>query len=371
MRIGFDAKRAFFNFSGLGNYSRNTIRQLGLHFPENEYYLYIPWQKVEIGNQNLPNQQQVYPASWTGRNFSSFWRTCWLSKALIRDGIDLYHGLSNEIPFGIHNYNVRSVVTIHDLIFLRYPQWYKPIDRAIYTRKTRYACNTAGRIIAISEQTKNDIMEYYGIHPDRIEVVYQGCDPGFYAKLKEERKNVLREKYGLPSQYLLNVGTIEPRKNLLQIIKALHIASLRIPLVVIGRATAYAEIVKRYISDHLMEHIYFLENVPKDDLPALYQMAVIFIYPSRFEGFGIPILEALSSGTPVITSRGGCFPEAGGSHSIYVDPDKPEEIAESIRKITEDDKLKKHMSEMWIKHAEKFSDGIIASGIMDVYKKII
>jgi glycosyltransferase involved in cell wall biosynthesis len=178
-------------------------------------------------------------------------------------------------------------------------------------------------------------------------------------------------KYGLPSQYLLYVGTIEPRKNLLQIVKALHMATLQIPLVIVGRPTGYAEIVKKYISDNGIRHVYFLGTVPNEDLPAIYQMAEIFIYPSIFEGFGIPILEALGSGTPVITSKGGCFHEAGGAHSIYVDPNQPEEIASSVKKILEDGGMRKQMSETGIKHADNFREGIITSGIMDVYDKVM
>ena len=371
MRIGFDAKRAFFNFSGLGNYSRNTIRQLGVNYPDHDYFLYTPRQKGRILNQVLDNQQVVYPESRMSSYLSSLWRSYWLGSQLEKDGINLYHGLSNEIPFGIHKYDVRSVVTIHDLIFLRFPQWYKFIDRKIYTRKSRYACENADRIIAISRQTKSDIIEYLGIPSDRIDVVYQGCDPAFYHKLEKSDKKKVLDKYGLPSSYLLNVGTIEPRKNLLQIVKAIHTGSVSVPLVVIGRPTAYAGSVKQYIADNLLEHIYFLENVPSEDLPALYQGAEVFIYPSTFEGFGIPILEALSSGTPVITSKGGCFPEAGGESTLYIDPDHPGEISAAILKILDDSGLRKSMSEKGSQHAEKFSNDIIAGGIMDVYKKLL
>ncbi len=371
MRIGFDAKRAFFNFSGLGNYSRNTIRQLGRRFPDNELYLYIPKQKGMIENPGFRYHKLVYPSSRTGRNFPSFWRSYWLCKPLERDGIELYHGLSNEIPFGIHKHEIRSVVTIHDLIFLRYPQWYSPVDRYIYTRKARYACRYAGRIIAISEQTRSDIVEFFGIPDEKIDVVYQGCDPEFYRERGEENKTEVREKYGLPPEYLLYVGTIEPRKNLLQVVRAIHENSISFPLVVIGRPTSYARLVRKYISGHGMKHIYFLENVPNEDLPALYQMAEIFIYPSRFEGFGIPILEALSSGIPVITTKGGCFAEAGGRHSIYIDPDQPEEIAASIRRIIEDTRLHREMSDKGRRHADRFRDETIAAAIMNVYLKTI
>jgi glycosyltransferase involved in cell wall biosynthesis len=369
MRIGFDAKRAFFNFSGLGNYSRNTIRQICSAYPDHEYYLYIPGKNVRISNELLPNQTPVNPVSLPGRLFPSFWRSLWLGGCLERDRLDLYHGLSAELPSGIHRRNIRTVVTIHDLIFLRYPEWYKATDRWIYTRKSRYACVNADRIIAISQQTKKDIEEYFAIPEDKIDVVYQGCDPGFYRQADEEIREKARKYYKLPSRYLLYVGTVEPRKNLLQILKALHISGLEMPLVVIGRQTPYARSVRHYIAEMGLEHIHFLDQVPNHDLPVLYQLADIFIYPSLFEGFGIPILEALNSGTPVITTRGGCFSEAGGPGSLYIDPENPDEIAESIQKILDNPDLAGEMSRLGKRHAEGFRAPAVS--IMDVYEKIL
>jgi glycosyltransferase involved in cell wall biosynthesis len=371
MRIGFDAKRAFFNFSGLGNYSRNTIAYLGSKYPENEYHLYIPKRKLRFPNGEMSKYSLEYPQSWTGRKLSSFWRSYWLGKRLEKDRIELYHGLSNEIPFDLPRPKVRSVVTIHDLIFMRYPEWYRPIDRKIYVKKAKHACQEADRIIAISNQTSSDIQEYTGTSPDRIDVVHQGCDPVFYSPVSEDGKKQLKQKYSLPSDYILYVGTIEPRKNLLKIVQALHSGSLDIPLIIIGRATPYIETVREFIGEHGMKNIRFLKDVPNEDLPGLYQMAQIFVYPSRFEGFGIPILEALASRTPVITSAGGVFPEAGGSSSAYIDPDNPEELVESIRKILDDSTLQDLMREQGFQHAMRFTEDIIAGNIMDVYKKAL
>ncbi|MFC2114967.1 glycosyltransferase family 4 protein [Bacteroidota bacterium] len=371
MRIGFDAKRAFFNFSGLGNYSRNIIRYLGAKFPDNDYYLYLPKQKGKVQNGEFEKHKLVYPESWVGKKFSSIWRSYWLGKRLESDRIDLYHGLSNEIPFDMPRPKVRSVVTIHDLIFMRFPEWYKPIDRRIYVNKTRHSCRKANRIIAISEQTSMDIQEYFGTSPDRIDVVYQGCDPAFYISVDDKDKIRLTEKYSLPQTFLLYVGTIEPRKNLLGIVQAMHMDSLDIPLIVIGRPTHYLEKVRQFIAENSMKNISFLQNVPNEDLPGLYQMAEIFIYPSRFEGFGIPILEALSSLTPVITSKGSCFPEAGGKHSAYIDPDSPEELASTIRKILDDRELQNTMKVQGFAHAGQFTEDIIAENVMKVYRKTI
>ena len=370
MRIGFDAKRAYFNYSGLGNYSRNTIRYLSHKFPDNEFYLYIPGTKNQIPNGALKNHTLVYPQSWKERKFSSFWRSYWLGKQLVRDGIELYHGLSNEIPFDIIKNHVPSVVTIHDLIFLRFPEWYKPIDRKIYSRKANFSCMNSDRVIAISEQTRSDIIHYFKIPEEKIDVVYQGCDPAFYEQLGEAEKQKLSQKYRLPASYLLYVGTIEPRKNLLQLIKARHKGKLDIPMIVIGRSTPYIKQIHEYITEHSLKNITFLQDVPNEDLPGIYQLADAFIYPSRFEGFGIPILEALFSRTPVITSSGSCFDEAGGKSSMYVDPDDTDEMIHAIRLVLENEKLRSEMQEKGYEHALKFKEEIIAENLMEVYRKV-
>ncbi len=371
MRIGFDAKRAYFNYSGLGNYSRNTIRYLSQKFPDIECYLYIPKKKNQIPNGAFTNHTLVYPQSWKGRNFSSLWRSYWLGKELVRDGIQLYHGLSNEIPFDIIKNNVPSVVTIHDLIFLRFPEWYKAIDRKIYGKKARFSCTNADRVISISEQTRSDIVNYFRTPEEKIDVVYQGCDPDFYEQWTEGAKQTLKQKYHLPASYLLYVGTIEPRKNLLQVIQARHRGKLDIPLIIIGRSTPYIRQIHEYIASNSLKNITFLKDVPNEDLPGIYQMADAFVYPSRFEGFGIPILEAIFSRTPVITSKGGCFRETGGESSIYVDPDDTDELIHAIRLVLENVQLRTEMQEKGYNHACKFKDENIADNLMEVYRKVI
>lgn len=371
MRIGFDAKRAYFNYSGLGNYSRNTIHYLSHRYPDNEFYLYIPRKKNQIPNGDFNNHTLVYPESWRARNFSSLWRSYWLGKQLVRDGVELYHGLSNEIPFDIIKHHVPSVVTIHDLIFLRFPEWYNPIDRKIYARKAKFSCLNADRVIAISEQTRSDIIHFFNTPEEKIDVVYQGCDPDFYVQRTPAEKQELSQKYSLPASFLLYVGTIEPRKNLLQVIKARHMGKLDIPLMVIGRRTPYIKQILEYIAEHSLKNITFLEDVPNEDLPGIYQMADAFIYPSRFEGFGIPILEALFSRTPVITSSGSCCDEAGGESSMYVDPDDTDQMIHAIRLILADEELRNEMQEKGYDHALGFKDEIIADNVMEVYRKVL
>jgi glycosyltransferase involved in cell wall biosynthesis len=371
MRIGFDAKRAFFNQSGLGNYSRDTINILAEYFPENELILYSPnplKSKIFYKASNVKIKGPTY--KWQSL-FGSFWRTYSLSKQLTKEQIELYHGLSNELPVGIEKINIPSVVTIHDLIFMRYPEFYKSFDRTIYEKKFRYAALHASKVIAVSGQTRDDLMKFFSVPPHKIEVVYQGCNPIFWQTIKESKKNEILEKYHIPENYILYVGTIEERKNLLNIIKALDKGKIDYPLVVIGRPTEYLFRVKEYIEQQKVKQVYFLEQVPNEDLPAIYQMAHLFVYPSVFEGFGIPILEALTSKVPVITSKGGCFAEAAGKSSIYIDPQNIEELTDSISLILNNSTLRYKMIEDGYSHAQEFSQEKIARNLMKVYKELL
>ena len=370
MRIGFDAKRVFYNKSGLGNYSRDIILSLYQKYPEEEYILYTPSVKGSIAF--LPSNRVgiATPPLGFGNLRSKYWRTVLLTKRLDRDGVDVYHGLSHELPYNIHKTKVKTVVTIHDIIFMRYPQWYGFIDRSIYKRKVVYSCRIADQIIAVSEQTKLDLMEFLGISEDKIRVIYQGCNDIFRNQVTTDDLLKIRKKHGLPSQYILYLGTIEERKNLLTVLKAIHQAGIEIPLVAIGRATKYMLKVRKYIHHHSMKNIHFLHSLPSDDLPAIYQGARLFVYPSLFEGFGIPILEALNSRTPVISSKGGCFGEVGGKYSLYVDPMNAEEMAEAIKTVLADEVLQKKMSDEGYKHAQKFNKELIAEQMMSLYKSL-
>jgi len=166
MNIGFDSKRAFFNNTGLGNYSRDTIRILGKYFPSNKYFLYTP--KIITNNRlNFIRESNNYfvrsPKNILNKIFKNYWRTKNIVKNLIDDQIDIYHGLSHELPLGIEKTNIKSIVTIHDLIFIRFPHFFSSIDRKIYKYKCKSACERASKIIAVSNQTKRDIIQYLKI----------------------------------------------------------------------------------------------------------------------------------------------------------------------------------------------------------------
>ncbi|MGF1583714.1 MAG: glycosyltransferase family 4 protein [Bacteroidales bacterium] len=371
MRIGFDAKRAFNNNSGLGNYSRNTIRLLTDHYPENEYLLYTPEIKISLDFDLPPGSSVRQPGINLGRYFRSWWRSVSLGSELARDGVELYHGLSHDLPVRMGTSSVRTVVTVHDMIPYRRPELFSTANSMIYRKKITHSCNIADKIIAISVQTKNDMEEILNIDPARIEVIYQGCDPAYYIKADAEARNRVKLKYDLPSEYILSVGTLEPRKNLPGIIRAMRLGGLDCGLVVAGKKTPYLKTILGAIDAAGLKNVRFLENVPVADLAAIYQSAEVFVYPSFYEGFGIPILEALSSGTPVITSKGGCFNETAGNDSMFVDPHDNEELAAALKTVLTDSSVRKKMITGGLDHALSFRHDRIAENLMTVYKSAL
>jgi len=373
MKIGFDAKRAIQNNTGLGNYSRYVVEILSQYYKENDYFLYAPKKRENSRLHHLITRENIhfkFPC-FLWKLFSSFWRTFFLKEALITDQMEIFHGLSNELPVGIKRTDIPTVVTIHDLIFLRYPNLYAPIDRWIYRLKYRYSCTVADQIIAISECTKRELIAYLGLPDEKIAVIYQGCHSNFKQTVSSDKKILTVRKYKLPARFLLYVGTIEERKNLLLIVKALQYLNEDIHLVAVGKRTNYQTEVERFIKNHqLSERVHFYPNVLFDDLPAFYQLAQVFIFPSRFEGFGLPVIEALTSGVPVIAAKGSCLEEAGGKHTIYIDPDDDKALADHIHAILDDELLACRMAEEGKKYVMRFSDETIAKEMMNLYRSI-
>ena len=366
MKLGFDAKRIFHNSTGLGNYGRDLIRILANYYPENSYYLYNP---KPPSIHRITETKNIHIQEPTGpwKLLSSYWRTGPVRKQIYNDKIDLYHGLTAELP---RKPRVPTVVTIHDLIFLTHPELYKAINRKIYYEKTKRAVSSADHIISISQQTKSDISNYFDTDPGKISVIHQGCHPQFKLKKDTEEIERVRKKFHLPENYILNVGTLEERKNALLILKALK--QVDYSLVLVGRSTPYVDTLKNYISDHDMNsRVQIIHDAEFADLPAIYQMAKLFCYPSHYEGFGIPILEALHSEIPVITSKSGCFEEAGGAAASYIDPNDSSSLEGEIRRILSDSTLSQAQKALTKEHLSAFEDKIIAEKYMSVYQTVL
>ena len=364
MRIGFDAKRAFNNTTGLGNYSRFVLDALMAHRPGNEYLAYTPTVKSGLYG-SFPASQIHVPDSLIG---GSVWRSRLITSQLQKDKIEIFHGLSGELPIGLRRAGIRSVVTVHDLIFRRFPELYKPIDRWLYDRKARRACHQADAIVAVSEQTKRDIVDFYRIPPDKIKVVYQDCDESFHQKANEKTAAAVREKYHLTKPYVLCVATIELRKNQLNLVKAF--GQLNLPdheLLLVGRKTIYQSRIEKYIAQNRLANVRIFNHVPFADLPALYQNAAVFAYPSFFEGFGIQVVEALHSGVPVVAATGSCLEEAGGQGSLYADPHNVDELAQKLHTALTGSALRNSMVREGQIHVRQFAARRIAGELAGVY----
>ena len=367
MRIGYDAKRIFHNASGLGNYSRDLVRILATYYPKNHYLLYNP-KKYKLNRwKALPNTIEKQPKGiW--RYLHSLWRQGLIVRQLKKDSIDVFHGLSGELPKGL---DIPSVVTVHDLIFYRYPELYTSIDVEIHKRKVNHAVKTASKIVAISEQTKADLIEFTGVPAKNIEVIYQGCHPIFKTNFTEKALNAVAKKHQLPEKFVLYVGTLEGRKNALSIAKALKDTNYH--MVFVGKVKAYGEALKKYVNENNMQdRVLFIHHVAIEDLAGIYQNATVFCYPSFFEGFGIPIIEALYSGVPVITTKGGCFSEAGGPSSIYIDPQSETELLTAVESLyAESHESRKNRIESGLNYAQKFNDDVLAKQWNALYKSLL
>ena len=367
MIIGFDAKRIVSNGTGLGSYGRTLINDLAQD-DALSLRLYAP----NSGRTNLrgqiierPNVTFCYPGQGLSGLRAAIWRSRGITNDLKRDGVQLYHGLSGELPINISKSGIKSIVTIHDLIFMRHPEFYNWIDVKIYTWKFRQTIREASHIVAISECTKRDIIELGGVDESRISLVYQSCSPKF-------QRSASTDRHGLPSRYILNVGTIERRKNILLAVKALPLLPEDLSLVIIGRQTPYADEVKAYAKKHGLEHrVIMLHAVSNPELVPYYANAEAFVYPSVYEGFGIPIIEAISSGLPVVACTGSCLEEAGGPDSFYVAPDDVEGMAHAIMSTLHGAEGREQRIERSMQYIKRFQGNSVASQMADIYRELI
>lgn len=374
MIVGFDGKRAVSNMTGLGNYSRLVIEKLAERNPADRFLVYTPRLSDNprlAPLRSLHNVEFRLPAPQGFKG--SLWRTFGITNNLRPDGVDVYHGLSNELPLNIAKSGVPAVLTMHDVIYRTMPGCYKPIDRRIYDFKYGRSCRAADRIIAVSECTKRDITRFYGVDPDRIDVIYQGCDESFKRIWSQEELAELRARLGLPAKYVLQVGTIERRKNLELTVRALQSLPMDVALVVVGRDHhGYKKEIDRIARElGVTERIHFYAGLDFKDLPGVNQAAEVIAYPSRYEGFGIPVIEGLESRRPVVAATGSCLEEAGGPDTLYVDPDSPRDMAAALIACLRGGRDIDEMTAAGKAYAARFDTRNMASQIMDTYAKAI
>lgn len=371
LTIGYDAKRAFNNASGLGNYSRLLVESMVKYHPENHYLLFTP----KISQNWLSWQQQMQasgvasllPPRRLQRIFHSYWRSVGVSKEAPGRGIQIYHGLSHELPVNMAKRGIKTVVTMHDLIFLRYPEYFPRIDRFFYERKFKQACQDADAIVSISEQTTEDLISFLKADPKKIRQIYQDCHPIFRNAIVESDLAAFKQKHQLSVPYIYVAGSFEKRKNHLRVMEAYaQLPADRPKLVFAGKKSTYLqEMLKLANKLEIAAEVRVLQNLAFDELPFLYAGAVFTAYLSEFEGFGLPVLESMAVGTPVLTSNISSMPEVGGNAALYAPPTDVEAIAMQMRLLLFDEegnaavrKLIKPQSEQF--SAEKMADQLHA-----------
>ena len=361
MNIGFDAKRLFYNNTGLGVYSRLLVDGLVRNFPEHQYLLFAksPW------------KSKFYPAFKDLKAITRnrpLWRTWSICEDIKREQCNLFHGLSHELPIGIEKLGIKSIVTIHDLIFKVDPTLYRWIDRMIYDKKWEHSCNVADSIVAVSQHTKRDLQEYYDVDPTKVQVI----PPPVEQKLLEVNPSQIRDKYKLPELFYLYVGSLTRRKNVKTILHAMLALpeSDRVPLVIVGDGKR-ARVLKEFVyANRMQKLIMFVGHISSVELPAFYQLSFGLIYPSLYEGFGIPIVESLLNKKPVITSNTSSMPEAAGPGGLLIDPRDSQHLAQEMAQLCNDSVLYGKLVEAGHKHALQFSPDNISSKQMQVYRDL-
>ncbi len=383
MKIGFDGKRAFQNKTGLGNYIRSLLAILAEYYPGHYYILFAARQTGLFDVSTLPHAEVIKPTGIFYKKFSALWRRKGMVKDIEASGVDIFHGVSNELPRGISKCRVKSVVTVHDLIFERYPETYNFDERYVHRWKIKQACREAGAVIAISEQTKNDLVSYYKVPAEKIHVCYQSCNPIFQRTVSAAEKKIVKERYRLPDRYFLFVSSITARKNLITIIKAMVLLKdkMNMPLVVIGNGDKEKKEAKQMAAANgINDRLIMLNEMPVSkepafttaaDFPAIYQQGLALIYPSIFEGFGAPLLEAMWSGLPVISSNTSSLPEVAGNAALYFSPYDVEALAGYMLRIAGDEALQNELKAKGAKQAAQFSAVKHAESIMNVYKSVL
>jgi len=334
-------------------------------FPEHEYWLYTP--KVRLNGVTLPYMGKKNCKTVTPKGLvrGSAWRTYGLVNEMRKDGIELFHGLSNEMPVGLFHSGIASVVTIHDVAFRTFPDMYHWHDRKIYDAKWQYACNHASRIVCISECTKRDVLAFYDVPEYKVDVVYQPVNRLYYEPM--ERTDT--------EPFMLYVGAVNSRKNLLGVVKALELMpkDLQMPLVVVGGGGSYKRIVQQYVAEHGLGHlVMWPEMVDNAELKRLYTNAWMMVYPSFYEGFGLPVVEAQLCGCPVVTSNVSSLPEAGGEWALKADPGSVEDIRDKMVELLTDEELRRRCVEGGRQRAlSMFHPSVLARQLMEVYRKCV
>src|SRR3989344_1739014 len=371
-RFGFDKKTSLPNRVGSGEYCFQILTELARIDKKNNYIIFLP----QKPSPDMPSESE----NWKYKVISSkLWTILGLSRIFMmnRSTIDIFFSPTHYLPLYVGK---PSVISILDVSYLHFPNLFKKRD--LYQLKIwgRYSINKASKIITISKSSKSDIIKAYNISDSKVEVIYPGIkseirNSKFETNSKLEMQNsthstgsglmlskveaskLLKEKFGIEKDFILFVGTLQPRKNLERLIEAFSLVKNKnLDLVIVGkRGWMFEEILEAPKKYGVSGRVKFLDSVSDEELPNLYRNALCFILPSLYEGFGLPILEAMKYGCPVLASNVSSLPEAGGDAALYFDPENTGDIARSLESIIQNSELRKDLIKKGYKKVKKFS----------------
>ena len=366
MRIGIDARKL--HDFGIGTYIRNLLRQLARLDRDSEYVLLARPDDCEALASIGANFRSV-PETAGNYSLAEQIRIPW---ALRRERVDLFHAPHYVLPLLVP---CKAVVTIHDCIHLMFPQYLPNRMALAYARTSiRTAAKRATRVLTVSESSKRDILRFVDVPADKIDVIYNAYDERFGLEPREEDIVRVRERYQLDDAFVLYAGNVKPHKNLGRLIEAFHLVRKRgldhLKLVLIGdQISKYAELRRAVHKHQLHKYVRFLGYLPEDTLAVMYRLAGVFVFPSLYEGFGLPPLEAMASGTPVVTSNVSSLPEVAGDAAVLVDPYDPSAIADGIYAVLSNQTFRDELRRKGLARARQFSWEASVGRVLEIYRK--
>ena len=367
MRIGIDARKL--HDFGIGTYIRNLLRQLARLDRQTEFVLFCrPDDRETLASLGA----NFRPVAETVAHYSVSEQVR-IPLALRREGVTLFHAPHYVLPPLV---TCPSVVTIHDCIHLMFPQYLPNRLAHTYARiSIALAARRADRIITVSESSKRDIMRFVDVPARKIDVIYNAYDERFGIEPGEEDVVRVRERYQLHDQFVLYAGNVKPHKNLERLIEAFDLVRRRgldhLKLVLIGDEISRYAALRRAVHQHqLHKYVRFLGYLPQETLAVMYRLAAVFVFPSLYEGFGLPPLEAMASGTPVVTSNVSSLPEVAGNAAVLVDPYDPRSIADGIYRVLNDQDLRRDLREKGIARAQQFSWEDSGLRVREIYGQV-
>jgi glycosyltransferase involved in cell wall biosynthesis len=368
LRIAIDARKL--RDYGIGTYVRNLLRHLSRIDTTTEYVLLCGPDDCTIVESLGPNFRAVVETA-PAYSISEQFR---IPLDLRREGIDLFHAPHYVLP---PLTPCKSVVTIHDCIHLRFPQYLPNKAAYAYARASLWAAtHRSSRVLTVSEASKRDILKYFRIPPSKIDVTYNAIDERFGEAPDAEEIGRVRERYQLHDPFVLYAGNIKPHKNIERLIEAFHLLRRggmeQVKLLIIGDEISKYATLRRAVHIHkLHKHVRFFGFVQDRTLAALYRLASVFVFPSLYEGFGLPPLEAMASGAPVITSNVSSLPEVVGDAALLVDPYSPEAISDAMRRVLTDPGLREQLRQKGLARAGEFSWERSVRRVREIYAEVL